>query len=73
MSHSLENVDSFELFFKRNYHLSCLVALRYVKSTEIAEDIVQETFMYLWQKRTELKIHWNVKSYLLRAVKNKSI
>tara|TARA_R110002050_G_scaffold280808_1_gene427883 strand:+ start:499 stop:1041 length:543 start_codon:yes stop_codon:yes gene_type:complete len=73
MSHSLENVDSFELFFKRNYHLSCLVALRYVKSTEIAEDIVQETFMYLWQKRTELKIHRNVKSYLLRAVKNKSI
>ncbi len=73
MNVSLENVSSFELFFKRNYHISCLVALRYVKNTEVAEDIVQETFMYLWQKRAELKINKNLKSYLLNAVKNRSI
>ncbi len=73
MSLSLENVAAFELFFKRNYHLSCLVALRYVKSMEVAEDLVQETFMYLWQKRAELKIHRNLKGYLLNAVKNRSI
>jgi len=73
MNVSLENVKAFELFFKRNYHLSCLVALRYVKSPEVAEDIVQETFLYLWQKRAELKITRNLKSYLLNAVKNRSI
>ncbi|WP_423127910.1 RNA polymerase sigma-70 factor [Gaoshiqia sp. Z1-71] len=69
----LGNESSFEAFFKRNYQLSCLVALRYVKSEQEAEDIVQETFLYLWQKRAELKIQQNLKNYLLNAVKNRSI
>ncbi|MCW0481543.1 RNA polymerase sigma-70 factor [Gaoshiqia sediminis] len=70
---SLENRSSFEAFFKRNYHLSCLVALRYVRNEQEAEDIVQETFLHLWQKRADLKIQKNLKNYLLHAVKNRSI
>jgi RNA polymerase sigma-70 factor (ECF subfamily) len=69
----LGNVSSFENFFKKNYHLACLVALRYLKDEQLAEDIVQETFLYLWQKREELKIQRNLKQYLLFAVRNRSI
>ena len=70
---TLENVSSFEEFFKKNYQLSCLVALRYVKSEQIAKDIVQDTFITLWQKRHDLIIQTSLKSYLLSMVKNRSL
>jgi RNA polymerase sigma-70 factor (ECF subfamily) len=69
----LGDEPSFEGFFKVNYHLACMVALRYVKSEQIAEDIVQETFVTLWQRRDELNIRSNLKSYLLNTVKNRSL
>lgn len=69
----LNSVSSFELFFKNNYPAACLVALRYLKDEQQTEDIVQETFMYLWQKRAELKVERNLKQYLFCAVKNRSI
>jgi len=34
---------------------------------------VQEQFIYLWEKRDEISIHTSVKSYLFKAVRNKSI
>jgi len=70
---TLTEVSSFEEFFKTNYHLACLVALRYVKSEQIADDIVQETFVTLWQKREELNIQTSLKSYLLNMVRNRSL
>ncbi|MGQ8334999.1 RNA polymerase sigma-70 factor [Sunxiuqinia sp. A32] len=69
----LTNVSSFENFFKRNYALACLVAMKYLKDEQKAEDIVQEVFINLWQKRDELNIHSNLKQYLLNAVRNKSL
>ncbi len=69
----LSNISSFEIFFKKHYHLACLVALRYLKDEQQAQDIVQETFLYLWQKRDELKVQRNLKQYLLAAVRNRSI
>ena len=69
----LADASSFEEFFKKNYHLSCLVALRYVKSKQMAEDIAQEAFVTLWQKRHELRIQTSLKSYLLNMVKNRSL
>ena len=66
-------MSSFEVFFKENYHLACLVALRYLKDEQEAEDIVQETFLYIWEKRAQIKIHRNLKHYVLRAVKNRCI
>ncbi len=69
----LNNVSSFENFFKKNYHLACLVALRYLKDEQQAEDIVQETFLYLWQRKKELKIQRNLKQYFLNAVRNRSL
>ncbi len=38
-----------------------------------SEDVVQEVFVYLWQKRKELKINSSLKSYLFSSVKNKCI
>ncbi|WP_163711329.1 RNA polymerase sigma-70 factor [Mangrovibacterium lignilyticum] len=70
---TLSDASLFEEFFKKNYQLCCLVALRYVKSEQIADDIVQEAFVTLWQKRHELRIQTSLKNYLLNMVKNRSL
>jgi RNA polymerase sigma-70 factor (ECF subfamily) len=40
---------------------------------ELAEDVVQEVFIKLWESRTELRIKTSVKSYLFKACHNKFI
>lgn len=37
---------------------------------ELAEDAIQEVFIYLWNKRTSISITSQIKSYLYRAVRN---
>lgn len=69
----MNSISSFEMFFKEHYHVACMVALRYLKNQQEAEDVVQETFLYLWEKRTQLQIQQSMKQYLLQAVKNRSI
>lgn len=70
---SLSDVDSYGNFFRSNYHVACLVASRYIHDNQEAEDIVQEVFIKLWEKRKDIQIHSNLKHYLLNSVKNTSI
>jgi DNA-directed RNA polymerase specialized sigma24 family protein len=45
-------------------------AIFYVKDEQIAEDIVQNLFLNLWQKRSELTINISVKAYLIKCIHN---
>lgn len=69
----LSSEERFGEFFKKNYPTACLVALRYVKDYSLAEDLVQDVFVALWEKKADAKIHTNLKNYFFRAVKNHSI
>ena len=40
---------------------------------DLAEDVVQQVFIKLWESRTELRIETSVKSYLFKACHNKFI
>jgi RNA polymerase sigma-70 factor (ECF subfamily) len=51
----------------------CTYALRFVKDTDTAEEIVQDLFYKLWEKRAELQINTSVKSYLFSAVHNRCL
>jgi RNA polymerase sigma-70 factor, ECF subfamily len=46
---------------------------KYVRNAEVAEEITQDIFITLWQKRFELNIQTSLKSYLYAMAKNKSI
>lgn len=48
-------------------------ALRFLYDADIADDIVQDIFFELWKKQELIKVDRNVKSYLFKAVYNKSI
>ena len=48
-------------------------AKRFVMSSDEAEDVVQDLMMKFWQKKEELAIFGNIKSYAMRSVKNECL
>jgi RNA polymerase sigma-70 factor (ECF subfamily) len=65
--------QSFELFFKNNYQRLCSYAYTFLKDTDDAEDIVQQIFVNMWEKRQTLTIETSVMAYLMRAVRNAAL
>lgn len=48
-------------------------ALLYIRMPQHAQDIVMESFAYLWEHRAELDCERNPESYMLGIVKNKCL
>ena len=48
-------------------------AKEYVVSEEDAENIVQDVFMELWEKREALTMHTNLIAFLFTAIKNRCL
>ena len=60
----------FSTQFHTYYRPLCLYALRLLDNTDEAEDVVQDTFAALWEKRDTLQQIASIKSYLYTAVRN---
>ncbi len=65
--------QAFEVLFKRYYKNLCVFALRYIPEEDVVEDLVQEMFFKLWDKRSNLFITTSLESYLYRSVHNLAI
>jgi RNA polymerase sigma-70 factor (ECF subfamily) len=61
---------AFEHLFKTYYAHLCAFASKIIDDEIAAEEIVQEFFVKLWEKRTLLTIDSSVKNYLFRSIKN---
>lgn len=72
-SFSLVDMKSFETIFREYYQMLCSYAYRFVNDTDTAEEIVQELFYKLWEKRAELQVTSSLKSYLFSAVHNRCL
>ena len=60
--------------FRRYYADLCRVALRFVNNEQEAEDIVQELFVSIWEKRSAQREDLtSVRAYLRRAARNRSL
>jgi RNA polymerase sigma-70 factor (ECF subfamily) len=66
-------IKEYEIMFRRHYKFLCVVAFGVVKDQDAAEDIVQDFFLQLWQRRTEVTFLISFQAYATRAVKNLSI
>ena len=67
------NKDAYQYIYDRHYALLCHVANGYVKDQFLAETIVGDTIFHLWEIRETLEISVSIRSYLLRAVRNRCI
>ena len=67
------DVNTFEKIFRLYYSPLCLYAASITGKMYIAEDIVQDLFYVFWKEREKIQILHSLKSYLYRAVRNRSL
>jgi RNA polymerase sigma-70 factor, ECF subfamily len=64
---------AFEEIFHHLYNSLCNYALKYVKDTTIAEEVVSDVFFKLWKNKSQINILSSFQHYIFRAVKNQSL
>lgn len=67
------DISGFEALFSVNYQALCATSYRIVQDKDISEDIVQDIFYKLWEKREVLTINTSLKAYLFRTVVDQSL
>jgi len=69
-----DNVEvNFEELFKTHFKALHSYAYTLVKDDVAAEEIVQNLFMKLWEKKSDLEFHNSTKAFLYRSVYNESL
>lgn len=66
----LEDSKVFEQLFKMYYKKLCFYGMKFLPETQQVEEVVQDVFYGIWEKRAELKVDVSIQSYLYRAVHN---
>lgn len=59
----------FDLYFQKLFHL----ALYFLKSKELAEEVVSDVYMMIWKKRKALEHIENIEKYLYTSIKNQAL
>ena len=67
------DIKAFEELFHIFYGPLCSYALRFLSQSEEAEEVVQDIFVKLWEKRNEIHIDASVQNYLFRSVRNQCL
>jgi RNA polymerase sigma-70 factor (ECF subfamily) len=73
VTNKLDTVAAFELFFKENFEALHNYAFSILKDEVMAEEMVQNVFCKLWEKKEQLNKIASAKAYLYRAVHNESL
>ena len=64
------DIKAFENLFQELYPSMCAIAMRFITDRDAAEDIAQEAFIKLWEKRPTYKEIPCLKTFLYVSVKN---
>jgi len=67
------NREVFVFLFNTYYRDLLLFAEQHVFSRDTANDMVQETFVRLWEKAPEVNITTSIKAYLFASVRNRCL
>jgi RNA polymerase sigma-70 factor (ECF subfamily) len=65
--------DSFSVIFSAYYKDLVFFAYSFTHELPSAEDIVQDTFVKLWEEREKLNVTVSLKAILLKTIQNKCI
>ena len=64
---------NFEKLYKLYYPKMFAFAQNYVPANEDAENIVQDVFLILWERKDEIEISFTLTTYLFTLVKNRCL
>ncbi|KAA5536338.1 RNA polymerase sigma-70 factor [Taibaiella lutea] len=64
---------AFKNIFEQEYSKLCRYALTFLNDSHQAEDIVQETFIKIWERKQEIIASPDMRFYLITAVRNNCI
>lgn len=64
------NQIAFEMIFKTYYKPLCHYAHSFLNDKNEAEEVVQTTFIKIWEKKNELSVQSSLKAYLYSMVRN---
>ncbi len=67
------NRRAFDLFYKKEYRKAFFYVMQYLKNSELTEDIVQDSFVAIWEKRASLDQDLPLQPYLYSILRNKSL
>lgn len=70
---TIGNDAEFESLFRAHYAALCAFVSRMVGSRAVAEELVQEVFLYLWEHRATWSAHTSVRTYLFTAARNATL
>ena len=63
------DTKAFETIYHEYYEMLCRFAMQILRSSPLAEEVVDDVLFHLWDHREELDIKF-LRAYLLRAVRN---
>lgn len=70
----LNDQSAFDAMFRLYYPALCRYAAGFTGGDrDEAEDIVQQTFVKLWEQRSLLDVRWSVRAYLYKMVHNRCL
>lgn len=67
------DIKAYETLFRRYYAAISRYAGSISRDVTIGEEIAQEVFLYIWDKRHQIEIHSTFKAYLFSSAKNKCL
>lgn len=70
---SHKDLKIFEDLYKEHFAYLSLVSFNITRDKDVAKDVVQDFFIYLWEKEEALNFTISFKAYATRAVKNLSL
>jgi RNA polymerase sigma-70 factor (ECF subfamily) len=70
---AMSNSEAFSLLYRRYWEELFVTAARALRDKEGAEDIVQDVFLSLWNRRHELTVEGSLAAYLHTSVRYKAI
>lgn len=64
---------AFERLFHTFYEDLCRFASQYVSASDVVEDLVQDVFFNVWERRRALDAQQSIQAYLYKAVRNEAL
>jgi RNA polymerase sigma-70 factor, ECF subfamily len=67
------DVGSFERVFRDFYGPLCDVVNGYLKAPDMAEEVVQDLLLAVWNQRTQIDLRDSLRVYLFKAARNRAL